>query len=174
MSSKNFKNVWGKCNRHTGSSFGTYNQKSISEANDLQIFGKKQGWLSSPFDSFDCRYLAFGAFGSRIDLGKGSGATSLPTFGSTEKCSSFFSFELGNSSSGSSAPFSRPSSGPNSLLSFYMEPKRYDLGPHGFARTDPPVVKNSSKEARNSIDWGLAVENVFKEEIGKTTGWSTF
>ena len=126
--------------------------------------------------------LALGPFGSKSAFGTNtgpfgttSGPTSLPNDAVQRRNSKIFKFELGSCSSGSSCSSSAGGSGPNSLLAFGMEPRRYNLGTTGFPETDQLLDGRSGGSSRTSscsgsqtrLNWGSMVENIFKEEIGK-------
>ena len=166
MAFQSFKNVWGKGNRNNSNRFGPEGPRSSFKMDGRQEFVNKQ---MEQNDASQCRQLTFGAFGSKF--GTTSGPVSLPTDGWNNINSKFYTFEIGSSSSGSSSLSSTPGSGPNSFLSFGMEPKNYDWAIKSFAEFDS-ASRGSSQSSKNNgtkrhFDWGGMVENVFKEEIGK-------
>ena len=148
MDFKNSKNVWGHPNKsskanHLNAAFNLDNQKGFEKA------------FQGPNN------LAFGAFGSKAN----SGPTSLPSNGFNSSNSKMFSFELGNCSSDSSCGSSAPTSGPNSIIGFGMEPKKFSwVGKYDQSRSSRP---SSGFGSRNNINLGHMVDNVFMEEIGK-------
>ena len=110
--------------------------------------------------------LALGPFGSNNNIGCDSGSTSLPTFGCNNKNSNIFNFEVGSSFSDTKG------SGSISMLTFGMEPKKYnwssnsdnslmEISSGGSSRT------SSGHGSNSQLDWGGTVEGVFREEIGK-------
>ena len=119
--------------------------------------------------------LAFGPFGSKSAFGKSTGPTSLPNDAAQGRGSKIFKFELGSCSSGSSCSSSAGGSGPNSMLAFGMEPRRYNWGSIGFPNPDQLLEGRSGGSSRTSscrgsqsrLNLGSMVENIFKEEIGK-------
>ena len=144
------KNLWGRSSVQGGS------QSSWSN-NDLSRvttnFPGTSGLKSGPFGS--------GAF---------SGPSSMPNM--QKENSKLFSFEIGSSSSGSSAA----GSGPSSLLSFGMVSKKYNYSLTPGSKPDENKMDISSGgSSRNSsttgswsrLDWSGVVEGVFKEEIGR-------
>ena len=113
--------------------------------------------------------LKSGPFGSAAF----SGPSSMPTM--QKEKSKLFSFEIGSSSSGSSAA----GSGPSSLLAFGMVAKKYNYIPTPGSRSDENKMdiasgcssKNSSTTGSWSrLEWSGVVEGVFREEIGKMVG----
>ena len=161
MSFQTGKNVWGKTN------------KNDKEKNHFQTNSKmelQKGFGRSKLGQAG-NNLTFGPFGSKNVFESNSGSTSLPSEGSQRKNSRLFRFELGNCSSDSSCSSSNPASGPNSIIGFGMEPKKYnwlskvdqsmDWASGGSSRT------SSGFGSRTGINLGNMVENVFMEEIGK-------
>ena len=171
MAAYSTKNVWGNCTRSVGGSI----RNSFKPDDGRVAFGNfKADKKMDGSSKGEC--LAFGPFGSKISFGSSSGPTSLPAFGLKKMNSKIYQFELGSASSGSSASSSTKGSGSNSLLTFGMEPKKYNWGSNPFANTDQSLMevssggssRNSSSHGSNSrLDWGGMVETVFKEEIGK-------
>ena len=151
MSLQADKNVWGKLNRKTEnnyiqSSFNKESQNSIGHSN-----------------------LAVGPFGSKTIFASNAGPTSLPNDAFQRKNSRIFRFELGNYSSDSSCSSTAPTSGPNSIIGFGMEPKKYNW------KNDQSLEwgsghsseKSSGFGSRANINLGSMVDKVFMDEIGK-------
>ena len=157
MSFQTGKNLWGKTNRNNEKN----NWQTNSELDRQNGFEHRQVGQGG-------NNLTFGPFGSKNNLIQ---PTSLPSEGSQRKNSKIFCFELGNHSSDSSSSSSTPASGPNSLIGFGMEPKKYnwmgkgdqsmDWASGGSSRT------SSGFGSRTQINLGNMVDNVFMEEIGK-------
>ena len=155
MSFQASKNVWGKLNKS-------------SERHSLQANFKVEGQKGA---GHGYSQLGQGPFGSKNMFGSCSGPKSLPEESFQRKNSRLFRFELGNCSSDSSCSSTAPSSGPNSIIGFGMEPKKYNWG----VKTDQAMdwaSGGSSKASsgfgsRTNINLGKMVDKVFCDEIGK-------
>ena len=167
MAFKGFGNVW--------KSFGNEGRRASFKTDSLASFGRSQAAEQKTSGSFMDGCLGFGPFGSKSSYGTNSGATSLPTFVWKEQNSNIYRFELGSTSSSSSLSCSTKESEPTSMLTFGMEPKKFNCHSNPFS--DAYLVNtscHSGGSSRNSsgsgstsqLDWGGVVENVFKEEIG--------
>ena len=154
MAFQNSKNVWGNLDRSSKT-----NQLNASFNIDSHKGFEKtfQG----------ANNLAFGPFGSKTN----SGPTSLPSNGFNSGNSKIFSFELGNCSSDSSCTSSAPTSGPNSIIGFGMEPKKFSWAGKYDQSSDwgsgEASRPSSGFGSRNHMNLGNMVDNVFMEEIGK-------
>ena len=174
MAFKSYGNVWSNINRDIGSSFANDGRRASFSQNGFRDFGN---FLVDPRKSRSPAGsgLSSGPFGSKMNYGSNSGPTSMPEFGYHTKNPKIYQFELGSSSSGSSGTSSRPGSGPNSLLTFGMEPKKHDWFSkpvtNKHSKTEVPSGGSSryssNQGSNNRLDWGGVVEGVFKEEVRK-------
>eukprot|EP00092_Neocalanus_flemingeri_P076896 GFUD01095428.1.p1 GENE.GFUD01095428.1~~GFUD01095428.1.p1 ORF type:complete len:203 (-),score=49.49 GFUD01095428.1:114-701(-) len=179
MAFKGYKNVWGNCSRNIGGNLGkeggNEGRRGSFKADGCWMGGNRQeDQKTSGSSTAEC--LASGPFGSKTDFGSSSQTSSLPAFGLQNKNSKMYCFELGSASSGSSISSSTRGSGPNSLLTFGMEPKKYSWDTTSSQTNGPSQIKSSSGgSSRNSscqgsnsrLDWSGMVESVYREEIGR-------
>ena len=178
MAFQSSKNVWGKSNRNFGN-IGNEGRRASLKLENNRGFGNSQVEQGT-----NNKGLLFGPFGSKSEsgtnngpFGKSSGPTSLPNEGVQGRGSKIFKFELGSCSSGSSCSSSAGGSGPNSMLTFGMEPRRYNLGTIGLPNPDQLLEGRSGGSSRASsnsgsqspLNWSHMVENILREEIGKMT-----
>ena len=165
MSYQRSKNVWGKVNRNSENSRlrGSFKKE---EKTDLG-----HGHNKSERENKKVANFTLGSFGSRSMFGQHSGPSSLPNETSNKRNSRMYNFELGNYSSDSSSSASPLGSGPNSLIGFGMEPKKFNRAWKGDQRMDVASGGSSRSSSgfgsRSHINLGNMVENVFMEEIGK-------
>ena len=140
---QNCKNVWGKGNR---ACWGSCKQKNGEQRRSEKIQDKN---LNNSF-------LSLGPFGSKTTFCSNSGSVSLPIGG------------LSSLSSNSMTTSRKTSSGPNAMIHYGFEPKRFKWTVDDTDTTTVLKQKTLSLHgSKKQINIGEMVENIFKEEIGK-------
>ena len=91
---------------------------------------------------------------NKNSTGANAGSPSIPWGSSQVQNDKMYQFEIESNSSGSSVS----GSGHNSMLSFGIEPKKYNWD----SKADESMANSGGR-----IDWGGMVNSVFKEETGK-------
>ena len=140
--------VWSNFNSEGGASFG--NNDRGAKHDSMKPFGHNN-------------QKSFGPFGSNNNPGYNSGPASLPPFGFKSRDSKIYDFELKSSSPNTS--------GPHSMLTLGMEPKKFSWNNNGHSWMETSSGgssrASSGQGSSNQLDWSGTVEGVFREEIGK-------